>query len=185
MNKKSKLLDQTQASRVFKLPLNVFLDLIDKNEISLQCTKIEKDIKYFCKEDVIKECEKYQRALVIPEGCITTAEAAEILGILPTSVVATSKRKNTFPVAGTIKFGTFKGRAKNYYRLDDILEYKKIRDTKQPTKQKKLSNNYELPVTHKCHDCGKPTPNYRCPDCWRKIRGYAYASSQEPVYSYD
>lgn len=22
----------------------------------------------------------------------------------------------------------------------------------------------------KCHDCGKPTPDYRCPACWRKLR---------------
>jgi len=23
----------------------------------------------------------------------------------------------------------------------------------------------------KCHDCGKPTNNYRCQECWAKIRG--------------
>ena len=23
----------------------------------------------------------------------------------------------------------------------------------------------------KCHDCGKPTPDYRCPECWARIRG--------------
>ena len=22
----------------------------------------------------------------------------------------------------------------------------------------------------KCHDCGRPTPDYRCPACWRKLR---------------
>jgi len=22
----------------------------------------------------------------------------------------------------------------------------------------------------RCHDCGKPTPDYRCPACWRKLR---------------
>ena len=22
-----------------------------------------------------------------------------------------------------------------------------------------------------CHDCGKPCSNYRCADCWKKIRG--------------
>jgi hypothetical protein len=25
-------------------------------------------------------------------------------------------------------------------------------------------------VKRKCHDCGKPTPDYRCPSCWRKLR---------------
>ena len=24
--------------------------------------------------------------------------------------------------------------------------------------------------TRHCHDCGKPTPNYRCTECWRKLR---------------
>ena len=27
--------------------------------------------------------------------------------------------------------------------------------------------------TRKCHDCGKPTDNYRCPSCWRKLRGFS------------
>jgi len=22
----------------------------------------------------------------------------------------------------------------------------------------------------RCHDCGRPTPNYRCESCWRKVR---------------
>ena len=25
-------------------------------------------------------------------------------------------------------------------------------------------------VKRRCHDCGKPTPDYRCPACWRKLR---------------
>lgn len=25
-------------------------------------------------------------------------------------------------------------------------------------------------VKRKCHDCGRPTPDYRCPACWRKLR---------------
>lgn len=24
--------------------------------------------------------------------------------------------------------------------------------------------------TRHCHNCGKPTPNYRCQECWRKLR---------------
>lgn len=23
----------------------------------------------------------------------------------------------------------------------------------------------------RCHDCGRPTPDYRCPECWARIRG--------------
>lgn len=25
-------------------------------------------------------------------------------------------------------------------------------------------------VKRRCHDCGKPTSNYRCEDCWQKLR---------------
>lgn len=28
-----------------------------------------------------------------------------------------------------------------------------------------------LMATRVCHNCGKPITNYRCPDCWLKIRG--------------
>lgn len=31
-----------------------------------------------------------------------------------------------------------------------------------------------LKATRRCHDCGKPTPDYRCPKClakWRKKHG--------------
>ena len=26
-------------------------------------------------------------------------------------------------------------------------------------------------LSRRCHDCGKPTNNYRCPDCWARLRG--------------
>lgn len=26
--------------------------------------------------------------------------------------------------------------------------------------------------TRRCHDCGKPTNNYRCDACWARLRGY-------------
>lgn len=26
----------------------------------------------------------------------------------------------------------------------------------------------------RCHDCGKPTHNYRCNVCWKKLRGTNY-----------
>lgn len=25
-------------------------------------------------------------------------------------------------------------------------------------------------ITRRCHDCGRPTNNYRCASCWRKLR---------------
>lgn len=38
-----------------------------------------------------------------------------------------------------------------------------------------------------CHDCGRPTPDYRCPECWRKLRlkaGLDAQSSEEGVASH-
>jgi hypothetical protein len=32
--------------------------------------------------------------------------------------------------------------------------------------------NHELFGTRVCHDCGRPTPNYRCDSCWKKRRGF-------------
>jgi len=38
----------------------------------------------------------------------------------------------------------------------------------------------------RCHDCGMPTHNYRCPACWEKVRGFAYAGeSARDEYSVD
>ena len=34
----------------------------------------------------------------------------------------------------------------------------------------KLETPKEEKMTRKCHDCGKPTNNYRCQECWNKIR---------------
>ena len=39
----------------------------------------------------------------------------------------------------------------------------------------------------KCHDCGKPTNAYRCPECWAKIRrngGYASPESAHNVLDF-
>jgi len=34
-----------------------------------------------------------------------------------------------------------------------------------------LDEAFETPKpTRRCHDCGKPTFNYRCEECWRKLR---------------
>ena len=29
-----------------------------------------------------------------------------------------------------------------------------------------------------CHDCGRPTNDYRCASCWEKLRGYASAEGR-------
>ncbi len=46
---------------------------------------------------------------------------------------------------------------------------------------KKLKRPHNPPYEQKplpegmrrCHDCGRPTPDYRCRSCWQKKRGYA------------
>lgn len=37
----------------------------------------------------------------------------------------------------------------------------------------KSKNPYHMPKIYKrrCHDCGRPTNNYRCKACWERIRG--------------
>lgn len=38
----------------------------------------------------------------------------------------------------------------------------------------------------RCHDCGRPTTDYRCPACWAKLRsrgGYGLASLQSDIES--
>lgn len=35
-----------------------------------------------------------------------------------------------------------------------------------------------------CHDCGKPTNNYRCPDCWDQRRRTADCDDVSPVDCY-
>ncbi len=37
----------------------------------------------------------------------------------------------------------------------------------------------KLPPKRKCHNCGKPCTNYRCEDCWRKIRGFGLAGAND------
>lgn len=38
---------------------------------------------------------------------------------------------------------------------------------------KALSEWRALRNPRRCHDCGKPTADYRCAKCWAKIRGGA------------
>lgn len=33
--------------------------------------------------------------------------------------------------------------------------------------------------TRACHDCGRPTHQYRCEACWRKLRGYGFSGSAD------
>lgn len=49
---------------------------------------------------------------------------------------------------------------------------------------KAISERRALKKSRRCHDCGKPTADYRCAACWAKIRSgtenrtdgdYAYA----------
>jgi hypothetical protein len=37
---------------------------------------------------------------------------------------------------------------------------------KRPTESKPTP----IGKMRRCHDCGKPTPDFRCPECWRKLR---------------
>lgn len=30
--------------------------------------------------------------------------------------------------------------------------------------------NMIIPPKRRCHDCGKPSDDYRCPECWNKLR---------------
>lgn len=39
--------------------------------------------------------------------------------------------------------------------------------------------NYRLPPNRKCAGCGKPTHNYRCDECWKKIRGHCEEAAGE------
>lgn len=46
--------------------------------------------------------------------------------------------------------------------------------TKAPTPKKTThpakNDRYDNPAKRTCHDCGRPTNNYRCPDCWKAFR---------------
>lgn len=33
--------------------------------------------------------------------------------------------------------------------------------------------NFGTHASRRCHDCGRPTNNYRCPACWKRLRGSA------------
>lgn len=42
--------------------------------------------------------------------------------------------------------------------------------------RKRFRHNGSSVYSRKCHDCGKPTNDYRCPKCWARIRGDSVSS---------
>lgn len=38
--------------------------------------------------------------------------------------------------------------------------------------------NFGTGASRHCHDCGRPTNNYRCPDCWARLRGSAVEAEE-------
>jgi hypothetical protein len=45
-------------------------------------------------------------------------------------------------------------------------------EPKPRPQRKRPTESKPAPVgkMRRCHDCGKPTPDFRCPECWRKLR---------------
>lgn len=52
--------------------------------------------------------------------------------------------------------------------------------------KERKANKVSEPVTRRvCHDCGKPTANYRCPAClekWRKNYNVSNSADNEEIY---
>lgn len=45
----------------------------------------------------------------------------------------------------------------------------RCRDTRRQIESDRFKTA-NLPRQRKCHDCGRPTSDYRCPACWAKLR---------------
>ena len=57
------------------------------------------------------------------------------------------------------------------------LEPKPRPEPEPRPKRKRPTESRPAPVgkMRRCHDCGKPTPDFRCPECWAKLRAkYEY-----------
>lgn len=54
--------------------------------------------------------------------------------------------------------------------------YKKNLQRNEPSTYKKKSR--------RCVDCGKPTPDYRCPECWKKLRETGGYETSAPGTTY-
>jgi len=61
-------------------------------------------------------------------------------------------------------------------------EFKKLRlewnEKHKKKKKQKTINSLPKKYTRRCHDCGRPTNNYRCDNCWAKIRGTTYLGEE-------
>lgn len=63
---------------------------------------------------------------------------------------------------------------------------KQARRAYQVQRQAQIRNDLIPPPTRKCHDCGKPTSNYRCAECqakWRAKYAVTGAGDVEEAYS--
>lgn len=49
----------------------------------------------------------------------------------------------------------------------------------RPRSGKSLGRDARRRYSRRCHDCGKPTNNYRCNECWIRIRGFGMADAHE------
>lgn len=50
----------------------------------------------------------------------------------------------------------------------------------------RYSQRTEPEYSRRCHDCGRPTNDYRCPKCWARLRGSVEGMSDidtEPYHS--
>jgi hypothetical protein len=56
---------------------------------------------------------------------------------------------------------------------------------KRPRRGKSLGSDANPNRLRYCHDCGKPTSNWRCEDCWRKLRGFGFFESSDWLESYE
>ena len=55
----------------------------------------------------------------------------------------------------------------------------KQRIKKRLERKKKELSTY----SRRCHDCGRPTNNYRCDECWKKIRGEDAINNMVETYN--
>lgn len=55
------------------------------------------------------------------------------------------------------------------YKTPDLT---KVRQTRA-----RAAHSRDTPAGRRCHDCGRPTTNYRCDKCWAKIRGGGEATN--------
>lgn len=61
------------------------------------------------------------------------------------------------------------------------LEKRRARAARQRQGEKQADARHN-PNMRKCATCGKPTVNYRCDACWKKIRGFGLYDERMSVY---